>query len=147
MINSYIGSIMNMTVDVYSQQNSQSNSGAITRSWVYDKTIDCKVEPLKSTTSSHGEAKTFQTNNQNMYFENMELKIRCAIPLSKRNRITSVRSSDGQIAYVEIDKYDNPAMIFEVISLHAVLDPLGKINFYEGILRRVQVQDNDTSFN
>jgi hypothetical protein len=147
MINSYIGSIMNMTVDVYSQQNSQSDSGAITRSWVYDKTIDCKVEPLKSTTSSHGEAKTFQTNNQNMYIENMELKIKCAIHLSKRNRITSIKSSDGQIAYVEIDKYDNPAMIFEVISLHSVLDPLGKINFYEGILRRVQVQDNDTSFN
>ena len=40
---------MNMTADVMIQQNVQSEtSGVIQREWLYDRTIRCKIEPIKT---------------------------------------------------------------------------------------------------
>lgn len=144
MINSLIGSIMNMRCDVYTQQNSQTSSGAIQRSWVYHTTIDCRIEPIKAGKSvGTSDNKLFDKE----YEENLELKIKSAIPLSKRYRITAVRASSGEIVYKELDRYNSPDMIFEVMSSHAEVDPLGRLNYYQSTVKRVQVQDNDQNYN
>jgi len=144
---SFIGSIMNMTAQVYVQQNVQdANTGAISREWVYSKTIECKIEPIKARgTSNRGDNKIFNDSNNGLgaYDERLQIKLKGFELLSKRWRIESIRSSDGQQVFLEIDKYDKPDTIFEVTSSHAVLDPFGKISYFESNLVRVSVQDND----
>ena len=138
---------MNMTADVYTQQNTQSEtSGIITREWVYEKTIPCKIEPIKSNgASNRADNKRFDIGKHNEYDEKMQLKMKCLVPFSKRWRISTIRSNDGKQVYMEIDRYDNPDTIFDVISSHAVLDPFGKVSYYEVTLQRVHVQNDNTA--
>ena len=93
---------------------------------------------------SDPENKSFDKAGQGGYQEKLQLRIKTLIPLSKRWRIGNVRSSDNKQVYVEIDKIDSPDTFFEVFSSHAVLDPFGKVSYYETIMQRVPVQYNDT---
>lgn len=148
MNNSVIQSIMNMSAQVYKQQNRQSeSSGTVKREWVYDKTIQCKIEPLKSAGGGNRyDNKRFDIGKHNEYDEKLQLKMKCLVPMSKRWRIHSIRTNDGRQVYTEIDKIDNPDTIFEVTASHAVLDPFGRISYYEVIIQRVHVQnDNNAS--
>ena len=144
---SLVGSIMNMTAEVYVQQNAQnSNTGAIAREWVYKKAVECKIEPISSKGSStKADGKNFSTtqSGQTIYNEGLNLKMKSMDLMSKRWRITNIRSSDGRQVYIEVDKIDQPDTIFEVVSSHAVLDPFGRISYYETTIQRVNVQDND----
>lgn len=142
---------MNMTAQVYTQQNYQdANTGAVSREWLYSKEILCKIEPIKTRgTSTKGDNKVFDksNNSQGSYNESLQLKIKCLEMLSKRWRIHHVRSSDNQQVFFEIDKYDQPDTIFEVTASHSVLDPFGKIIYYEAVLQRAPIQDNDKTIN
>lgn len=146
---SFMGSIMNMKADVYKQQNIQDPStGAIIREWVYYKTIACKVEPIKvGGSSSRSDNKVYSKGPEGEYSEKVQLKLKGLELLSKRWRIENIRSSDGQQVFIEIDQIDTPDTIFEVTAAHAVLDPFGKISYYESTLLRVQVQNNDPTSN
>jgi hypothetical protein len=139
---------MNMKADVYTQQPSQNtNTGSIERQWNYSKTIICKVEPVKSGgASTRGDNKVFDKSaggTQGGYQEKLQLKVKSQEMLSKRSRIQYIRTSDNRQVFVEIDRYGNPDSIFEVIGSHAVLDPFGKLSYYEATLQRVPVQTND----
>jgi hypothetical protein len=119
MINSLTGSIMNMKCDIYTQQNSQTSSGAIQRSWVYHTTIDCRIEPIKGGKSVNtADNKSFDKD----YEENLELKLKSATPLSKRYRITAIKSNNGEIIYKEIDRYN--ILILVEIKYHFYLTTL-----------------------
>ena len=141
----YIGSIMNMTADVLIQQNKQSEkSGTIKREWVYDQTIPCKIEPVKGGAGSRYDNKRFDIGAHNEYDEKLQLKMKCLIPISKRWRISTVRSNDNKQVFVELDKYDTPDTVFDVTASHAVLDPFGKVAYYEVTLQRVHIQSDNT---
>ena len=107
---SFIASIMNMTAQVYGQQNVQdTDTGAISRQWVFKKTIQCKLEPIKARgTNTKGDSKTFDTSNNATggYNEGLQLKMKTLELLSKRSRIVAIRSSDGNQVFLEIDKID-----------------------------------------
>jgi hypothetical protein len=143
--NSIMSSIMNMTSDVFIQQYAQDpNTGAVLRTWVYDHTIQCKIEPIKvGGSSTRTDNKLFKTDAEGDYTEKFQIRIKCNELLSKRWRIGNIRSSDNKQVFVEIDKIDQPDTIFEVTSSHATLDPFGRVAYYEAVLLRVQVQDND----
>jgi hypothetical protein len=147
MLDSYIGSIMNMSADVLIQQNTQSeSSGSIKREWLYDRTIQCKIEPLKASGGGNRyDNKRFDIGTHNEYDEKLQLKMKCLIPMSKRWRVSAIRSNDGKQIFFEIDRYDTPDTIFEVTASHAVLDPFGRISYYEVTLQRVHVQNDNTS--
>jgi len=152
MLNSsIITSIMNMSAEVYVQQNFQDpDTGAVSREWVYDHTIQCKIEPIKSRgTNSKGDNKIFGANNnaQGGYDENLMLKVKCLELLSKRWRLNYIKSSDNKQVFVEIDRYGNPDSVFEVSASHAVLDPFGKVSYYEATVHRVPIQDNAKTVN
>jgi hypothetical protein len=76
---------------------------------------------------------------------------------SKRDRFLKIEPSANCFSiasmlvfpnlFIEIDKIDQPDTIFEVTSSHAVLDPFGKISYYESTIHRVKVQDNDKTIN
>jgi hypothetical protein len=144
---SLVASIMNMTAEVYIQQNTQNaDTGAISREWVYKKELPCKIEPISSSgAGTKADGKNFSTtqSGNTVYNEGLDLKMKSMDLMSKRWRITNIRSSDGRQVFVEIDKIDQPNTIFEVVSSHAVLDPFGRISYYETTIQRVNVQDND----
>ena len=88
-MDSIVGSIMNMSAQVYTQQNTQSqSSGVITREWVYNETIRCKIEPIKTGgASNRADNKRFDIGKHNEYDEKLQLKMKCLVPFSKRWRI------------------------------------------------------------
>ena len=148
MFNSSItSSIMNMKADIYEQEYSQnSDTGAVLRSWQYARTIECKVEPIKvKGSSTKTDNKVFSTGAEGDYNEKFQIKIKCNELLSKRWRIENIRTSDNKPVFIEIDRYGSPDTIFEVTSSHANLDPFGKISYFEAVLLRTQVQNNDIS--
>ena len=146
---SVMSSIMNMKADVYKQHQAQDqDTGAITREWIYEKTVQCKIEPIKvGGSSTRSDNKSFMKGQEGEYTEKLQLKFKGLELLSKRWRIVNIKSSDGKQVFIEIDKLDNPDTIFEVTSSHAVLDPFGKIAYYEAVLQRAQVQDDDSTGN
>lgn len=143
--NSIMASIMNMKADIYEQEYSQDpNTGAVLRQWNYDRTIQCKVEPIKvGGASTRTDNKSFKVGEDGDYTEKFQIRIKCNELLSKRWRIENIRSSDNQKVFVEIDRLGEPDTIFEVTSSHATLDPFGKVVYYEAVLLRTQVQSND----
>lgn len=148
MFTSIVGSIMNMTADIYIQQNTQTVSGNVSREWVYSKTIPCKVEPIKlGGSTNRGDNKTFDAGPENRYTELFQLKIKSPVPISRRSRVTAVKDNRGAVIYRELDRYGEPDMIFEVTASHAEIDPLGRVNYYEVTVQRVEVQQYDTNSN
>lgn len=146
MINSLVGSIMNMTADVYIQQNAQTKSGNLDREWLYSFKISCKVEPLKSGGAlNRADNKTFMTTGADDYLERFQLKMKSPVQLSRRYRVRNIRNHVGEVAFVEFDRYDKADMIFDVTSSHPEIDPLGHISYYETTLARVLIQHNDTN--
>lgn len=141
---SFTSSIFNMKADVFIQQNVQDPStGAIKREWLYNKTIQCKVDPVKMKGSStRSDNKSFGNTSDLNYNEKMQLKMYGFELMSKRWRIQNVRTSDNQQVFIEIDNYNQPDTIFEVTAAHAVMDPFGKIAYYEAVLLRSEVQDD-----
>jgi hypothetical protein len=135
-----------MKADVFIQQNKQSQStGSIAREWLYETTIPCKIEPIQATSGGgRYDNKSFDIGNAKEYDEKLQLKMKCLIPISKRWRISNIRSNDGSKIFTEIDKYDNPDTIFDITASHPVLDPFGKITYYEVILQRAHVQNDNT---
>lgn len=148
---SMVASIMNMTAEIYVQKNFQDpNTGAISREWLYEKTVPCKVEPISARgASTKADNKVFGTtnNSQGGYSEGLQLQVKTLELLSKRWRINSIRANDGNQVFVEIDKYDKPDSVFEVVSSHAVLDPFGRVSYYETTVQRVPIQQNDKTIN
>lgn len=145
--NSFIGSLLNMSADIFVQQNLQDkNTGAMTKEWVYFKTIQCKIEPVKSKgASSAADSKVFAKGSDMSFTENLQLKMHALQLMSKRWRIENIRTSDNNKIYIEIDMTNNPDTKFEVIGSHAVMDPFGKVTFYETVLIRSTLQDDSKS--
>ena len=142
-LNSYANAFMNMTADVYTQTNIQSQSGSVKRKWSYDRTISCKAMVIKDPAGKGiVDNKQYKPGNQG-YIEDIHVKLQCTIRLSKRFRIVGIKTSDGESVFVEADNISLSDTIFDVISTHPVLDPFGKISYYEINLRRAQVQNND----
>jgi len=84
--NSFVGSVLNMSADIYTQQNTQDpDTGAIKRSWVYSKTIQCKISPVKiKGASTRTDNKSFGNTSDLNYNEKIQLKKNCFELLSNR---------------------------------------------------------------
>ena len=132
-----------MTCDIYIQKNMQSDSGAMTRQWVYSETINCKALPVQNKSGrTITDDKAYGTGAEG-YKENVHVKMQAPVRLSKRWRVTNITSADGERVFLEPDKISLDDTIFDIISNHPVLDPFGKIAYYEINLQRAQVQNND----
>lgn len=136
---------MNMTCEIYVQKNTQLASGAVTRSWEYSKTIPCKIEPLSQKGASiKGDGENFGLGTDG-YVETLQLKLKTLEYLSKRQRISTIKSNDGEVVFREVQRYSEDPTIFDVISSHPVLDPFGKVSHYSVNIRRVPVQNDTTA--
>lgn len=146
MQNSIVQSVMNMKADIYVLQAVQSSgSGSIQRQWVYDHTVQCKIEPVKTRGSSNkADNKSFDNGKFDEYAESLQLKMKMLEQVSKRWRVSRIRSNDNKQVYYEFDKLDQPDTIFDIMASHAVLDPFGRISYYEVTLKRAEIQNDIT---
>ena len=135
------GSVFTMTADIFSQISEQDEStNAIVRRWVLLKNISCSIMPIReSGGSATSDNKTFGKD----YVEELEVKMYTIEKLSKRWRITSIKNSQKQDLYTEIDRISEPSTIFEVYASHPIFDMYGNIQYFENHLKRTQVQSND----
>jgi len=138
MFRSFASSYMNMRADVYIQKNVQTDSGHISRAWVYHKTLWCKAEAVST-------MKATKLINQSVegFLDQIVVKLKTIEPISHRWRITNVKSNDNQIVFPEMDKIEPESTIFDVRQSHAVVDPFGRISYHETLLKRTVVQEND----
>lgn len=143
--NTYVSSIMSMKADVYEQENTQDSiSGTLTRHWELRKTVKCHIQPTKSDGSSiKSDGKFYNTDNKS-YIETSQLRGKFMIPLSKRWRISNIRSSNNIPVFNEMDPLVARPTAYEVVSCHPMLDPFGRLSHYDVTLERVQVQNNDS---
>lgn len=135
---------MMMRADVYEQENTQdSTTGAITRHWELKRTVNCQIQPAKtgSGASQRQDGKLYKDNE---YSESSVLRAKFLIPLSKRWRISNIRSSNNELIFLEMDTMSRNATIFEVVACHAMTDPFGKLSHYDVTLERVNIQSNDS---
>ena len=132
--------LMNMTADVYSQENEQDEkTGAIVRRWVFKQNIECFVDIFSHSGSTSLEnSKDFS----DIYKEEAKYMLRTRIPLSKRFRLSNIKNRAGELLFMEQDQIDSPPTIFEIYSYHPRLDPFGHVMYYEANIRRVSVQSN-----
>ncbi|NBO23008.1 hypothetical protein EBU94_06695 [bacterium] len=138
MFGSYIASHMNMKADIYILQAAQSESGAITRKWLYSKTINCRAEALDTLKGGKIIDQTVDG-----FYDQIIVRLKTTEQISRRARITAIRSSDGKSVFPEIERIQQPDIIFEIKNTHAVTDPFGKISYYETLLKKAVVQEND----
>lgn len=133
--------LLNMTADVYVQQNEQdSATGAVKRTWVFFKKVQCHVDIINSQgASTPDNDKTFGKE----YTQEEKIRLKTADQLSKRMRITNIRNRSDRVLFLEFDQIDTPPTIFEIDSHHPRLDPLGNVLYFESNLRRLGVQSND----
>jgi hypothetical protein len=143
--NSYIGSTMMMKADIYEQENTQDlTTGTLTRHWEFKNTVNCQIQPTKSDGgSTKTDGKKYNTNS-NTYSESSQLRGKFLVPLSKRWRVSNIRSSDNKLIYLEMDTTSQNATIYEVVACHAMTDPFGKLSHYDVKLERVNIQNNDS---
>lgn len=135
---------MNMTCDIYVQKNTQLPSGSFERMWEYKKTISCKIEPISQKGAGvSGDGESFGKGVDG-FIDSLQLKMKTLEYLSKRQRVSLIKSNDGQSMFLEVDKMGQDDTIFDVVSSHPVLDPFGKISHYSVNLRRASIQNNDT---
>jgi len=136
---------MNMTADIYVQSNKQNSSGTMERKWEYNRTVPCKVEPLSQRGASiRGDGENFGLGVDG-YVESLQLKMKTFDYLSKRMRVSGIKSNDNTSVFQEIMRYDEKDTVFDVISCHPVLDPFGKVSHYSVNIRRAPIQNNDTT--
>lgn len=134
-------SLYNMTAELYHQITSQDeNTNAIERRWVILKKISCSIVPIReSGGSATSDNKIFDKD----YIEELEIKMYSSERLSKRWRVSQIRNSNQEEAYVEMDRVSQPSTIFEVFASHPIFDMFGNVQYHENHLKRVMVQSND----
>lgn len=144
MFNSFMSTVMNMSADIYEQENTQNaTTGAIARHWEYSYTTNCLIHPTKSDgTSTKADGRDYPLNHT--YTESSQLRGKFSKPLSKRTRVSGIRSSNNEIIYAEMETYSQTPTIYEIVSCHPMLDPFGRLSHYDVIMERVLVQNNDS---
>ena len=144
MFNSFMSTTMNMSADVYEQENTQNeNTGMISRHWEYRYTTKCLIQPSKSSgVSTKSDGKEYKIDHS--YSESSQLRGKFSVGLSKRTRISGIRSSDNENIFMELDTSSKKSTIYEVVSCHPMLDPFGRLSHYDVTLERVNIQNNDS---
>jgi hypothetical protein len=138
-MNNLIDAVFSMKMDVYRQLDSQDlDTGAIKKEWSYYKTSACHAKGMisNSSTSKSGDRQVFD----NRYNNDQTIEVRTEQRLTSREKVTNIRSSDGEIIWVELDFPTNTPTVFEVIGITPLTDPFGSVVAYSSTMKRSENQ-------
>lgn len=134
-----IDSVMSMKLDVYRQVDSQDeNTGAISKEWIYYKTMDCHAKGVisNSATTRSSDRQIFT----NRYVNEQIVQIRTSERLTHREKIFNIRDHKGNVIWVELDYPNDTPTVFEVIGTTPITDPFGNILGYNTTAKRSENQ-------
>jgi hypothetical protein len=134
-----IDSVMSMKLDVYRQVDSQDeNTGAITKEWIYYKTMDCHAKGVisNSATTRSSDRQTFT----NRYVNEQMVQIRTVERLTHREKISNIRDSKNNVIWVELNYPNDTPTVFEVIGTTPITDPFGNTLGYNTTVKRSENQ-------
>jgi len=138
-MNNLVDSIFNMKVDVYLQEDYQDqNTGAIKKSWIYEKTIPCFAKGMISNSSSarSGDNQSISTK----YKDTQTIEIRTQTRLTYRQKITNIKDSSNNVIWFELNYPNDTPTVFEIISSTPITDPFGTLMAYNSIAKRSENQ-------
>jgi hypothetical protein len=134
-----IDSVMSMKLDVYRQVDSQDeNTGAITKEWIYYKTMDCHAKGVisNSATTRSSDRQTFT----NRYVNEQMVQIRTVERLTHREKISNIRDYKNNVIWVELNYPNDTPTVFEVIGTTPITDPFGNTLGYNTTVKRSENQ-------
>lgn len=138
-MNGLVNSIFSMNLDLYTQEDYQDpNTGAIKKSWIYQKTVPCFAKGIISNSSTNrgGDNQTISAK----YSDKQTLEIRTATRLTYRQKITNIRDSSGNVIWFELNYPSDTPTVFEIISSTPITDPFGSLMAYNSIAKRSENQ-------
>lgn len=123
----------NMKMDVLAQQVIQSESGEITRTWVPAKVdVPCIARGI----SGGGIRVVGSIERWSDVHEDVEfVKIQSHYNMTKRDRVTNIRSSSGALAWED----GGVPITFEVIGSTPILGPFGELIEYDILVTKAEV--------
>lgn len=124
----------NMSFDVLHITRTQRESGEIVRQWVVGETgIPCIARGI----SGGGIRVVGSTERWGDTHEDVEVvKMQTSYNLSKRDRITNIRTSNGRLGWED----EGEATVFDVVGSTPIFDPFGALVEYDVLLMRAEVQ-------
>lgn len=131
-----------MKADIYQATVSQDTSGAVVRSWTYEKTIDCMARGVLRKGVGENSTSVEVNNYLNILFS--MVKLRCSEVIPSNRRIVKIRNSAG-VVYLENQDpsteggFEN-STIFEPRGSTPLINFDGSIVEYETILMRQEIQ-------
>jgi hypothetical protein len=138
-MNNLVDSIFNMKVDVYLQEDYQDpNTGAIKKSWIYQKTIPCFAKGMisNSSTARSGDNQSISTKYQNT----QTIEIRTQTPITYRQKVTNIKDSSNNVIWFELNYPNDTPTVFEIVSSTPITDPFGTLMAYNSIAKRSENQ-------
>lgn len=131
-----------MKADIYSASVTQDPTGAVSKTWTYQKTIDCFARSVLR----KGVGMNSTTVEINEYLINVAsmIKLRSSEPIAYNLRLVNVRNENG-IIYLE-NQYAssagglNGATIFEPRGSTPIFNFDGSVIEYETVLMRQEIQ-------
>lgn len=138
-MNNLVDSIFNMKVDVYLQEDYQDpNTGAIKKSWIYQKTIPCFAKGMISNSSSarSGDNQSISTKYQNT----QTIEIRTQTPITYRQKISNIKDSSNNVIWFELNYPNDTPTVFEIVSSTPITDPFGTLMAYNSVAKRSENQ-------
>ena len=138
-MNNLVDSIFNMKVDVYMQEDYQdSNTGAIKKSWIYQKTIPCFAKGIISNSAS---ARSGYNRSISVKYENTQtIEVRTQTPITYRQKITNIKDSSNNVIWFELNYPNDTPTVFEIVSSTPITDPFGTLMAYNSIAKRSENQ-------
>jgi hypothetical protein len=128
-----------MKVDVYLQEDYQDqNTGAIKKSWIYEKTIPCFAKGMisNSSTTRSGDSQIISSK----YSDKQTIEIRTQSRLTYRQKIANIRDSSNNVIWFELNYPNDTPTVFEIVSSTPITDPFGTLMAYNSIAKRSENQ-------
>lgn len=124
-----------MTMDVLSQTKTQNESGEIVRNW---STKESDVPCIARGIAGGGIRVVGSIERWSSVYDDVEyVKIQCNYNLSKRDRITNIRTNQGTLAWED----DNIGTTFDIIGASPVMDPFGRLVEYDILATKADIDD------
>lgn len=136
------GTAYTMKADVYVALISQDSIGKVTKSWIFEKTIDCMARGVLR--KGVGENSTAFDINNYVNILNSMVKVRSSEVIPSDRRVVNIRNEDGVIYKENQDPsteggFQN-STIFEPRGSTPIMNFDGGIIEYETVLMRQEVQ-------
>ena len=131
-----------MKADIYQPTITQDSTGAVVKSWAFEKTVDCLARGILR--KGVGENSTAVEINDYLNILTSLVKVRTAEVIGSDRRVVRIRNND-QVIFVENQDPSSEggfqgSTIFEPRGSTPIMNFNGKLIEYETVLRRQEIQ-------